>query len=444
MCAASVGGRQAVEVVVCLRDSVIQVTHLAAPGELCVGPRERIGLPAEALGGATRRVLVRLDEACAATRAGRLDGDEQVPLAEPATLAYQDLKVFVRLVPAERVPLGTGWHLDGQLAATVAGVAVCALTFLALAAAMPDERSTLETESLLANRRAILISLKPTEDEKPRPEPGALGMGGMAPVAVAGSGAEGADGRPEATTHGRTQMVGKQARDRAVAHDPATVARQTGALAVFNATSFQEVVGADREEWGTGAELFRGHDYALEAGNGPGGFGNSAEGTGPGSCPPGSTSCHGGTVGSGGYDGVMAGPRGGLDGGHGGTGTGVRMPARKPGTPKITMCGHSGCVHVEGDIDKAIIRRVIRARLSSFSHCYERAIQAGQPGVTAGTVNATFTIDTNGKVIAAGGTSDAGVAGIQSCVTDIVRSLQFPAVPTFVNVSYPFNFHAAE
>jgi hypothetical protein len=62
----------------------------------------------------------------------------------------------------------------------------------------------------------------------------------------------------------------------------------------------------------------------------------------------------------------------------------------------------------------------------------------------SGTITTQFTINGNGAVISVKATG-MGNAGVESCVADAIRSIQFPK-PTgggFVNVTYPFSFRSA-
>ena len=102
------------------------------------------------------------------------------------------------------------------------------------------------------------------------------------------------------------------------------------------------------------------------------------------------------------------------------------------------------CIVNNPDVDKAMLRRIIRTRLASIQHCYERELQVGNPQVTSGTVKTTFVIDMQGRVTGMRGDADPGVRAITSCVGDIVSGLQVPAMPGLVQVSYPFTFHAPE
>jgi hypothetical protein len=122
---------------------------------------------------------------------------------------------------------------------------------------------------------------------------------------------------------------------------------------------------------------------------------------------------------------------------------GVRRD-RKP--PTVAMCGSSGarlgCVVTGGGLDKAIIRRHIKAQLRRIEHCYERELIA-RPGL-GGTIRSTFTISPVGVV--QGITSDGmGLDSLHACVSGVIGAIQFPRSTDgdAVRVNYPFHFHAA-
>ncbi len=88
----------------------------------------------------------------------------------------------------------------------------------------------------------------------------------------------------------------------------------------------------------------------------------------------------------------------------------------------------------QGDLDKGIIRRVIKANLSKIAACYEQQL-ATKPEL-AGTVQSQFFIAPNGRVANA---TASGVDGeVSSCIGTVIKGLEFPKPKGGVQVNYPF------
>ncbi len=100
-------------------------------------------------------------------------------------------------------------------------------------------------------------------------------------------------------------------------------------------------------------------------------------------------------------------------------------------------------VAAAGSLDKPIIRRYVRRRLNQIQYCYEKRLRS-RPDL-AGTLTAHFTIDGNGRVIAA--TADClGDAEVEACVTGVIQAIEFPRPSGggAFQVNYPFEFHPAK
>ncbi len=165
-----------------------------------------------------------------------------------------------------------------------------------------------------------------------------------------------------------------------------------------------------------------------EAGEMQGGFGFGRSGFGPGG---GGTGW--GTIGTGRYGtighGSGTGPGYGVGGGRGG------MRDRTAVVPMVSI----GQPSVEGDLDKAIIRRYIKRNIQKIQYCYEKQLLA-KPTI-AGTVQARFFIAANGTVEHSTGSGvDPDVA---SCVAEVIKNIEFPKPKGggIVKVNYPFIFH---
>ncbi len=91
-----------------------------------------------------------------------------------------------------------------------------------------------------------------------------------------------------------------------------------------------------------------------------------------------------------------------------------------------------------GALAPATIRKAIKQHITQLASCYEKVTE---PNLSNG-IMATFTIGTDGKVIAS--TATGGDRVVADCVAGVIKGIAFPA-PTggVVNVSYPFNFGTA-
>jgi TonB family protein len=120
--------------------------------------------------------------------------------------------------------------------------------------------------------------------------------------------------------------------------------------------------------------------------------------------------------------------------GTGGSGTGRFGGSRRDTSVTSTQ------LTSHGQLDKAIIRRIVRQSLSRIRYCYEKELV--KDPTLAGTVTVTFTIDQRGSVATA---SASGMPVVDACVASAVRSLVFPKPSGggVVNVTYPFTFASA-
>lgn len=108
---------------------------------------------------------------------------------------------------------------------------------------------------------------------------------------------------------------------------------------------------------------------------------------------------------------------------HSGIGTGVGYGitrgriARSRG-PTTTL----GTPVVEGDLDRAIVRRYLRRNIQKLTYCYEKELLA-KPALE-GTVTASFTILDSGSV--SGATAGGVDPAVSSCVTAVIGGVAFP------------------
>ena len=90
---------------------------------------------------------------------------------------------------------------------------------------------------------------------------------------------------------------------------------------------------------------------------------------------------------------------------------------------------------VTGPLDKSLVRRSVQRHIQKLQYCYERELLA-HPGI-AGTVTATFEIGTGGAVTSSTAT---GLASVDTCVADMIKTIEFPPPATPTKVVYPFAF----
>lgn len=119
-----------------------------------------------------------------------------------------------------------------------------------------------------------------------------------------------------------------------------------------------------------------------------------------------------------------------------GSGTAAPMMARRVDPAPAVRIGAAVAV---GDLDKNLIKRYIRQQLARLRYCYEKQLRTNP--TLAGTVTARFTVGPDGKVV------EVTAAGmnhpvVESCVADVIRTIQFPAANGGGNVvvNYPFVF----
>jgi len=126
-------------------------------------------------------------------------------------------------------------------------------------------------------------------------------------------------------------------------------------------------------------------------------------------------------------------------GGRYGAGVGV-LGRHVAKVPQILQ----GIVTTRGNLDKEIIRRIVRRHLNEVKYCYDQAL-VRQPKLE-GRLVAQFTIAGNGQVIASVRQSSTLAApAVEMCVITAIKRWEFPA-PTgggLAMVTYPFTFSPA-
>jgi hypothetical protein len=439
------GGR-ALEVVVCLDDSVVEVVHLRQPGQIRAGqaPGCLLALPIETL-GAESVTLASVDEtgqAYVARELGGAAGAVLRPLDAPenASIAHDSVRVLVRWTAGVEERVRGGFMFDKQMARTFAGTAAAMLTLLYLMLCIPPDAKALAgmDESRLA--RLTHIQMNAQEDAKKKVE---LGMGkdghdAASDNAKAGTaaaeGPQGKMGRDTTKTKGLTALEGDKPEDHVGPGDARAFVQNKGVLGVMRTIDWAPVAGGT-EEWGAHAQYAYGGDRDAQPGDGWGTFGGGYDGNGSGGCPPGAVSCAPGTIGVGNYRTIGNDPSAGHD--PTGTGSHVKMGPKGDDGPKV----HFDHADVSDDgLDKAIVKRYIQAQREKFAYCYTRELQVHED--LEGTVGVAFVISPNGAVISVQILDNSTNEAVGSCVQGVVYGIQFPRSEHITNVKYPFTFHA--
>lgn len=291
---------------------------------------------------------------------------------------------------------------------------------------------------------AELRSSTTERDELPpeQDEPDTGNSGGSEGAGAKMALAEGAAGKPDsqrADGHIRIKNNQKEvAMSRVEAIEAARTAGILGSVSTIRGGISSMASTADFSSGFDDADIY-GPLFGSE-GEGRGNFGGGRSGWGLGG---GCTVAPCGIIGTGRYGTIGTGDKAGDRWcGPGGSwcgpdGGGPGMRRRTP--PDIG--GYIGRPIVDGDLDKAIIKRYMKRNVDKIAYCYEKQLLA-KPGI-AGTITVQFLIAPNGSVQSSTGTGFDGQ--VSSCVASVVKNISFPAPKNggAVQVNYPFNFHAA-
>jgi hypothetical protein len=96
------------------------------------------------------------------------------------------------------------------------------------------------------------------------------------------------------------------------------------------------------------------------------------------------------------------------------------------------------------DVDKELIRKVIRSHIDEVKRCYESELEKND--TLAGRVLVQFSIGANGKIIASMLTETTlGSPVVEKCIVDAVRGWEFPKPERGIMVvTYPFILKTVE
>lgn len=365
-------------------------------------------------------------------------GATEVPIPATARIRVRSgLTTFLVSAVAQpkqaAVPLFAA--MESRTLKYVAGSLAVHLGVLAFLQTIPAEGAGANID--LANAEQTTLSGKTTEKDTIPPEPekdpntgddnGTDGAGGKMALP------EGAAGDPkEARIDGHMQVKNNN-KEPALSHDEQVEAAKSAG--VLGSTLLQDginVIGAT-QDWTSGFDGVTANGPIIGAdGYGNGNFGGGVKGFGPGGgcgMPP----C--GIIGTGRFGTIGNGDKAGDGWGGPGRGHGGQRDH------KVTdPSGYIGkATQVEGDLDKAIIKRYIKRSVDKIAYCYEKQLLA-HPNF-GGEISISFYIDPNGVVKSSAGKGfDNEVAG---CVANVISGINFPKPKNGggVQVNYPFNFH---
>jgi len=337
--------------------------------------------------------------------------------------------------PAATIPrpwLPAGWRAGVKYPLAVALVLGL---LLAIAHLIPSDPRALSLDTLDASGRMARLVTVPLEVTAPEIDHArAQAAGGSGSAAAAKPSGQAGDRKSRDSAHhliikgnARPQDAGAVA---AQIHDNSLLAVLDGP----RTSAFADVL-ADGHALGAEAQDIVGNLVASNAGPafGAGGLGPSGTGRG-GSGEREGTIGGGGPIGTTGRFGGRGGPAYGIGPGVGG------LHTRRAIVPDPVP----GIVHVNGALDKEIIRRTVRRHLNEVKFCYEQALLT-RPSLS-GRIVVQFAIAPTGRVLTSVvQSSSLGVAAADSCVVNAVKRWEFPQPDHggLAVVSYPFSFSPA-
>ncbi len=296
--------------------------------------------------------------------------------------------------------------------------------FLLIVFFNPEGANSLDLDAFNADDRFVQLMIEPEEEEEEEPD---MLDGAGEEAAAKAAGEEGKAGKEDAAeTNKKMAIKGesedlelKKARDTQVAMDSGIaselmVSSPFGSAATsVGSDAIHALGGLEGEGYGESSGL----GGLGVAGAGRGGGGISERGIGLSDT---------GTAGRGGK-------------GRGGKGYGKSagdLGERRARVPKIVP----GRPTVQGSLDKAIIRRVVRQNRRAIKYCYEKELQKNKN--LAGTVKIKFTISASGSVISSRVSSTTlKNKKVERCMAGKVKRWVFPEPKGggIVIVNYPFN-----
>jgi hypothetical protein len=326
------------------------------------------------------------------------------------------------------------WNEQGYTAATAVGL----LVGLAVIATVPPDARALSLDDLAGSTRFAISNIMPPEPKEPPKLPGAAG----GTESMAAKGLEGALGKEHPKQrNGRIAIAGRAheqqvANARPLTEEDITTGGLLGVIKQAENGFLSDVLG--KRTIGADAVTVLGglNNNAIGEAYGIGGLG--IHGTGAGGGGPGD-----GTIGQGRFNTIGRG-RGDCVGADCGTGYNRLAGDLGPRREHLVLPPVTGIGDVHGQLDKEIIRRIIRQHINEVKYCYEQQLVAN-PQLN-GKISVTFTIAGTGEVIASllAGSTMSNLR-VEGCIVQAVRRWRFPSPQNkgLVIATYPFSFTPA-
>jgi hypothetical protein len=390
-----------------------------------------------------RRSLADLIASGNAQPADDLPGAYTWTIADNAKVVIEHVQntFVISSVPAprrERAPIKIDWQ---QQAYTAVTALVCGV-FLAGINAIPPDPSGLAIDEFLKNPRIAVWLNKPPQEENQLPswlqrqtnEP--QGGGGKRAAGEPGKmGKPGANKKPmlyalKGPKNNTDLKLLKKAADTAVENSP-----MIGSLRAMQTSSIGAIFGSD-SALGNEAQTVLGGLVGTEVGESDGVNGLAAYGPGKGGGGTGENTIGLTDLGTIGKNGHYPGS------GGGGWKIAGTLRDKRHGDTKFEPV--PGPTRVLGNLDREIVRRVVRSHMHEVRFCYEKEL-AQHPDLW-GRVMASFTISGNGQVAVSGiQSSTLNYPPVETCIAQAVRRWEFPRPEGggIVMVSYPFMLKAA-
>jgi len=385
---------------------------------------------------------VDLSQLASSGRAAQEGSYYSLPLPPGATcrVIYNDVTFYVNSVAPGAV-IARKSERDRSFWAYNMGSLAALGSMLLLSQMIPADSQDLMTDEGVTDNRFVGYLNQP--DRAPEEEPTPTEE--TASESEAGSsngersaGEEGAAGKPKSRSNdGRMAVKGPQSAIPRISRDyaPELAARNAGILGVMHQESghflasphgYASAVGNDDADlWGnlTGTEAAEAYGVG---GLGLVGTGRLGGGTGEG------------TVGLS-HTGLIGGAGDGR-GGKYGRGKGTGFADRGARVPTVRQAKAT----VNGELDKDIVRRIVRAHINEVRHCYNQGLAHDKN--LRGRVAVQFTIGGSGKVpTAVVANTTVKDTSVGNCIAKAVRRWKFPKPRGggSVIVTYPFVLEAA-
>jgi TonB family protein len=316
---------------------------------------------------------------------------------------------------------------------TALGVALLLLMLMAT----PSDPRALAFDVFSTEHGMVKFEIKPPVMLLPDPPPGKSAQADAGRSGQAAKGPPGAAGSETARERNHRLAVKGNSQETRLAQSPQPIdARNAGVLGILERSSAARSIFARTSALGSDNEDVLGALVAGPIGLAYGRGGIGVVGTGGGGAGTGE-----GTIGIG----IIGLPSGGPGVGPGGIGwrsgpaVGMLRP-RHPVTPEVII-GHE---QVRGNLDREIIRRIIRRHINEVRFCYEKELAAHRD--LGGRMVVQFNIAPTGQVLSSVlQSSTLGNVRVESCTVQAVHRWDFPKPNGggMTMVSYPFVFAPA-